>query len=56
MRDKRTIALFISSIVALVASISISVGMAVAFADPVIATNLPVLSYKVTANQVREMN
>jgi len=56
MKDKRIVAMFISSIVALVVSISISVGIAVAFADPVAAQNLPELSYRVTALQTRDMN
>lgn len=48
MKDKRIIAMFISSIFAFIASVSISVGVAFAFADPVIATGLAELTYNVS--------
>ena len=49
MKEKRLVAMFISSIVAFVASLSISIGVAVAFAEPVVATGLSELSYTVAA-------
>lgn len=48
MKDKRVIALFITSIFAFVLSVSISVGVAVAFADPVIATGLSELKFNIS--------
>ena len=47
MKDKRVIAMFISSIFAFIASVSISVGVAFAFADPVIATGLTELKFNI---------
>ena len=49
MKEKRLVAMFISSIVAFVASLSISIGVAVAFAEPVAATGLGELKYTVAA-------
>lgn len=48
MKDKRIIAMFITSIFAFVASVSISLGVAFAFADPVIAAGLPELKFSVS--------
>lgn len=51
MKDKRIIAMFITSIVAFVASLTISLGVAFALADPVAAVGLAEISYNVSSTE-----
>ncbi len=54
MKEKRLTALFISSIVAVVASLAISLGVVFALADPVAAVGLHEYSFNLTANTAKE--
>ena len=51
MKEKRVVAMFITSIVALVASLTISLGVAFAFADPVDAVGLSEISYTTSSGE-----
>ncbi len=51
MKDKKLIAMFITSIVAFVASLTISLGVAFALADPVAAVGLAEISYNVSSER-----
>lgn len=52
MKEKKLIAMFITSVVAFVASLTISLGVAFALADPVAAVGLAEISYKVSNSSV----
>lgn len=54
MKEKRLWAVFITSVVALMVSVSVTLGVAFAFADPVVAYGLSELNYNTASNKVSQ--